>query len=58
MGINRNTELAIQRQVTASLTNQFLAPGSFSVQTVPIGNEIQVLVYLGEELIASTTVTS
>ncbi len=56
VGINQNTVLSIQRQVTASLNNQLLPAGSFSVQTLVLGNTVQVLVYLGSSLIASTTV--
>lgn len=57
VGINTNTELAIQRQVTAALANRLLPSGSFTVQTVVLGNEIEVLVYLGQKLLANTTVT-
>ena len=57
VGINQNTALAIQRQVIASLTNQLLPAGSFTVQTIVLGNEIQVLVYLGPSLVATQTVT-
>jgi hypothetical protein len=56
VGVNQNTELAIQRQVTAALTNQLLPPGSFTVQTIPFGNEVQVLVYVGSSVVASTSV--
>lgn len=37
VGINQNTELAIQRRVL-SATADLLPPGSLSVQTVTIGN--------------------
>ena len=57
VGINQNTAVAIQRQVSAAMTNQFLPAGSFNVQTVVLGKEIQVLLYLGQTLIASQTVT-
>jgi hypothetical protein len=33
IGINQNTELAIQRRVTSDLTNELLPAGSFTVQT-------------------------
>ena len=56
VGINQNTELAIQRRVAAALTNQFLPTGSFTVQTVTLGEEVQVLVYLGQSLIVSYSV--
>lgn len=56
VGINQNTELAIQRRVTSALTYKLLPSGSFIVQTVTLGNEVQVLVYLGQSLLASTSV--
>jgi hypothetical protein len=56
VGINQDTELAIQRSTSASLTNQFLPAGSFVVATVTLGNEVQVLVYLGQTLVATTSV--
>ena len=58
VGINQNTELAIQRRVTSALTLQLLPAGSFTVQTVTLGNEVQVLVYLGQSLVASTSVVT
>jgi hypothetical protein len=56
--VNQNTELSIQRQVTAVLQKQFLQAGSFSVQTLAVGNVITVLVYLNKTLIASMDVTT
>jgi hypothetical protein len=56
VGINQNTELAIQRRVSSALTYQLLPSGSFTVQTVTLGDEVQVLVYLGQTLIASYSV--
>jgi len=58
VGINQNTELSIQRSTSASLTNQFLPSGSFTVQTLTLGDEVQVLVYLGQLLIATTSVVT
>jgi hypothetical protein len=58
IGINNNVELSIQKQVTSDLTNQLLPPGSFTVSTIPFGNQIQVLVYLGSTLIASSSVVT
>lgn len=55
--VNSNTELSIQRAVTASLTRQFLPAGSFTVQTVAIGNQIEVYVYINQTLITSTSLT-
>ena len=43
IGINQNTELAIQRRVTSSLTNQFLPAGSFTVQTRSLPRSAQHL---------------
>ena len=53
--VNANTELSIQRAVTASLTRQFLPSGSFTVQTLAIGNTIEVYAYLNNTLVASTS---
>ena len=53
--VNANTELSIQRAVTTSLTRQFLPSGSFTVQTLAIGNTIEVYVYLNNTLVASTS---
>jgi hypothetical protein len=53
--VNANTELSIQRAVTASLTRQFLPSGSFTVQTLAIGNSIEVYVYMGRALVANTS---
>lgn len=57
IGINNNTALAIQRSVTASMTDQFLPAGSFTVQTIVFVNEIQVMLYVGNVLIATTSVS-
>jgi hypothetical protein len=55
--VNNNTELSIQRAVTASLTRQFLPSGSFTVQTLAIGNTIEIYVYVSGTLVTSTSVT-
>jgi hypothetical protein len=55
--VNANTELSIQRAVTASLSRDFLPSGSFTVQTLAIGSTIEVYVYIKQTLLASTTVT-
>ncbi len=57
VGINQNTTLSIQRAVTSALSYQFLPAGSFTVSTVVFGSDVEVLVYLGSSLIASTTVS-
>jgi len=58
VGINQNTELAIQRRVSSTLTYQFLPVGSFTIQTLTLGNEVEVFVYLGSSLIASYSVVA
>jgi hypothetical protein len=55
--VNANTELSVQRAVTSALTNQFLPSGSFTVQTLGVGNTIEIYVYINQTLITSTTVT-
>lgn len=55
--VNANTELSIQRAVTSSLTRQFLSAGSFTVQTLAVGNSIELYVYLNQTLLTTTTVT-
>jgi hypothetical protein len=55
--VNANTEASIVRAVTSSLTNQFLSSGSFTVQTLAVGNTIEIYVYVGSTLVASTSVT-
>jgi hypothetical protein len=49
-------EIAIQKQITQSLTNQFLQKGSFTVQTISSGKLVNVYVYIQETLVASTSV--
>jgi len=51
-------EIAIQRQVTRALTADNLLPaGSFQVQTLPDLNRMYVLVYIGQTLITSVTLS-
>ena len=45
-------EARIQRQVTTSLSDQFLSRGSFQVQTLPNGGRMSVLVYISQQLVA------
>jgi hypothetical protein len=54
--VNTNTELSIQRAVTASLTRDFLPSGSFTVQTLAIGDTIEIYVYISKTLVASTSI--
>lgn len=57
--VTAELETSIQRQVEASLTNDFLPVGSFTVSTLKIGsNVIQVYVYIQNQLIASQTVNT
>lgn len=51
-------ETAIQRQVQASLSNDFLPVGFFQVKTVALGQSVKVFVYIQSTLIASTTVNT
>ena len=46
-------ELTIQRQVSQSLTNQFLRSGDFQVRTLAEDGTITVFVYINNKLIAS-----
>jgi hypothetical protein len=56
--VSQEIQQTLQRQVQASLTNDFLPSGSFSVKTVPVGDMIQIFVFLGNSLLASTTVNT
>ena len=52
-------ELSIQRQVQASLSQDFLPTGSFTVSTLPVGNQdTHVFVYIQNQMVASTTVSA
>lgn len=52
-----NTELNIQRQTLNAISKGFLPTSLFSVTTLRLGDEIQVYVYLSNQLIATTTVS-
>ena len=55
---NPETELRVQRQASASLSD-ILASGSYEVQTLIVADgTMAVLVYLRGELIAQTTLTT
>jgi len=55
--LNQELEITIQRQVEASLTQDFLPIGSFTVSTLAVGNQsIQVFVFIQNQLIASYSV--
>jgi len=52
-------ELSIQRQVQASLSQDFLPTGSFTVSTLVVEPQtVQVFVYVQNQLIAATTVSA
>ena len=57
--VNAELELSIQRQVQASLTQDFLPTGAFTVSTLRVGpRTIQVFVYVQNQMVASTTVSA
>ena len=49
-------EARIQRQVTTSLSTNFLPRGSFDVQTLPNGNSMTVLVYVAQQMVAMASI--
>lgn len=51
--VTSEMEVSIRRQVQASLTKNFLAPGQFQVTTVAMGGQIDVFVYVQDELVAT-----
>jgi hypothetical protein len=57
--VNAELELSIQRQVQASLSQDFLPTGAFKVSTILVGPQtVQVFVYVQNQLVASTTVSA
>lgn len=52
-----DTEAAIIRQVQSQLTTGFLPTAALTVNSLVLGEEIQVFVFLQNQLIATTTVT-
>ena len=52
-------ETTIQRQAESSMSQDFLPLGSFTVSTLPVGNQAyQVFVFIQNQLVASTTVST
>lgn len=49
-------EITIKRQVLTAISNGFLPTNLFTVQTLRLGGEIQVYVYLNDQLIAQASV--
>ena len=57
--VSAELELSIQRQIQASLSQDFLPTGSFTVSTLLVGPQtVQVFVYVQNQLVASTTVSA
>jgi len=54
--VNAELNTTLCRQITNSLTNQFLARGSFTVQGVVDNGMISLFVYINQSLIATATV--
>ena len=55
--IGPELELTLQRQVTQSLSDGFLASSSFQVKTLATSGQVVVLVYLSGQLIVQAAVT-
>lgn len=53
--INAELNTTLRRQVTRSLTNQFLPNGSFIVKSLTDNGLITIFVYLNQSLIAAAT---
>lgn len=58
VAVDAELEARIQRQVTSALSNQLLPRGTFQVLTLPNGDRISVLVYIGQQLIALAALNS
>lgn len=50
-------EIAIQRQVIGALSRNYIPAGLLDVQTLRFGNEIQVYVFVTNQLVAQATVS-
>lgn len=49
-------EIAIQRQVAGALSKNYLPSSVFDVKTLRLGNEIQVYVFIKNQLVAQATI--
>lgn len=49
-------EIAIRRRVMQAISNGYIPTNTFTVTTLRLGGEIQVYIYLKDQLIASATV--
>jgi hypothetical protein len=54
--VDAELEIAIRRQATTCLQKQLLPPGSFTVKTVATGSQVDLYVYVNEELIATANI--
>jgi hypothetical protein len=55
--VSEELELTIRRQVSAALSADFLPARSFTVETLAVGENIHVMVYVNDELMATTIVS-
>ena len=55
---SNENEVALRKAAMSSLTNNFLASGSFTVTSLAISDQISVFVYINQTLIATATVSS
>jgi hypothetical protein len=55
---SNETEIALRKRVLSSLTTNFLPSGTFDVNTLALDDEITVMVYLNQSLIAQATVST
>jgi len=55
---SNETEIALRKRVLSSLTTNFLPSGTFDETTLALDDEITVMVYLNQSLIAQATVST
>ena len=51
-------QVALRKAATASLTNNFLASGSFTITSLGIDDQVSIFVYINQSLIATATVST
>ena len=54
---SNEVEVAIQRRAVSVLSNDFLAPGSFTVSTLTLGDSLTLFLYIQNTLITTVTVS-
>lgn len=54
---NSEMEVAIRRRVLSTISNGYIPTSMFTVSTIRLGGEIQVFVYLNDQLIAEASVS-